>query len=75
MGKEISSIDSDEPDVLPTGNGCGTAWSPDGQYMSVAHTSPFITIYKRNGDIHKTSKSRCVASGMDGTHGRQMEII
>ena len=33
------------------GTGNGTAWSPDGNYMSVAHTnSPYITIYKRDGD-------------------------
>src|SRR5690606_37173140 len=35
------------PADLPTGNGNGTAFSPDSQYMSVAHdTSPYITIYK-----------------------------
>ena len=40
------------PDVLPTGTGLGTAFSLDGVYMSVAHdSSPFITIYKRNGDV------------------------
>ena len=35
------------PSQLPTGPGRGTAFSPDGIYLSVAHdTSPFITIYK-----------------------------
>jgi hypothetical protein len=39
------------PNTLPTGTGMSTSWSPDGQYLSVAHNnSPFITIYKRNGD-------------------------
>ena len=32
---------------MPTGDGVGTAFSPDGNYLSVAHyNSPFITVYK-----------------------------
>ena len=39
------------PDILPTGTGYGTAFSPDGNYLSVAHNnSPYITIHKRDGD-------------------------
>jgi len=38
------------PATLPAGNGNALAYSPDSQYMTVAHpTSPFITIYKRSG--------------------------
>jgi hypothetical protein len=40
-----------DPATLPTGNGIGTTFSPDGQYLAAAHdSSPFITIYKRSGD-------------------------
>ncbi len=36
---------------MPAGTGNGVAWSPDGTYLSIAHTnSPYITIYKRSGD-------------------------
>lgn len=39
------------PDVLPTNNGVGCAFSPDESYLAVAtYSSPFIIIYKRNGD-------------------------
>ena len=39
------------PAALPTGNGLGVSFSPDGTYMAVAHVNtPFITIYKRSGD-------------------------
>ena len=39
------------PSELPTNNALGTAFSPDGNYLSVCHyDSPFITIYKRSGD-------------------------
>ena len=41
-----------DPSTLPTGTGYGTAFSPDGVYLSVVHSaSPFITIYKRSGDV------------------------
>jgi hypothetical protein len=37
-------------DETPAGSGNGTAFSPDGQYMSVAHYSPpYITIYRATG--------------------------
>ncbi|WP_228029156.1 hypothetical protein, partial [Vibrio parahaemolyticus] len=39
------------PSVLPAGEGYGVAFSADGVYMAVAHSSsPYITIYKRSGD-------------------------
>ncbi|GAF07581.1 WD40 repeat domain-containing protein [Paenibacillus pini] len=38
------------PDILPTGNANDVAFSNDGNYLCVAHsTSPYITIYKKNG--------------------------
>ena len=41
-----------DPATLPAGTGNGTAFSPDGTYLSVAHiSSPFVTIYKRSGDV------------------------
>ena len=40
------------PSTLPTNNGRGISFSPDGVYLSVAHfTSPYVTIYKRAGDV------------------------
>ena len=40
-----------DPSTLPTGDGGGAAWSPDGTYLTIAHvSSPFVTIYKRSGD-------------------------
>ena len=39
------------PSGLPASNGQGVSFSPDGIYLAVAHTtSPYITIYKRDGD-------------------------
>ncbi len=41
----------DDPAALPTGNGMSPVFSPNGPYLAVAHyTSPFLTIYKREGD-------------------------
>ena len=41
-----------DPATLPASTGRGTAFSPDGTYLSVAHdSSPFVTIYKRSGDV------------------------
>ncbi len=38
------------PVTLPPNTSRGTAWSPDGQFLSVAYdTTPFITIYQRSG--------------------------
>ena len=40
------------PAPIPTGNANGVAWSPDTTYLAVAHTtSPFISVYKRSGDV------------------------
>ncbi len=41
-----------DPAVLPATTAWGTAFSPDGVYLAVTNqtTSPFITIYKRDGD-------------------------
>lgn len=40
------------PDVLPGSIAYSTDFSPDGQYLAVAHSnSPFLTIYKRNVDV------------------------
>lgn len=39
-----------DPAILPPFDGQGVAWSPSGEYVSVAHTSsPFVTIYRRDG--------------------------
>ena len=39
------------PDVLPSNTGRKASFSPDGNYLAIAHLSPpFVTIYKRNGD-------------------------
>ena len=41
-----------DPATLPADQGNGTDFSADGVYMAVAHnTSPFVTIYKRAGDV------------------------
>ena len=38
------------PAVLPTGYGNNCPWSPNGEFLAVAHqVSPFITIYQRSG--------------------------
>ena len=40
-----------DPSTLPTGTGFGATFDPTGTYLAVAHyNSPYITIYKRNGD-------------------------
>src|SRR5690606_2421748 len=40
-----------DPSTLPTGDGFGVSFSPDGNYLAVGHSSsPYVTIYKRNGD-------------------------
>jgi WD40 repeat protein len=39
-----------DPATLPTGYGYGVAWSPNGEFLAVAHVnSPYITIYQRSG--------------------------
>ena len=45
-----SPVKLTNPATLPTGIGFGTSWSPDGQFLTVVHsTTPFITIYQRSG--------------------------
>ena len=39
------------PSILPTNDGYGVAFDSTGTYLAVVYdTSPYITIYKRNGD-------------------------
>ena len=41
-----------DPDDLPAGDGKGCAFSADYTYLAVTHaTSPYVTIYKRAGDV------------------------
>ena len=41
-----------DPAALPAFTGNDAAFSPDGTYLAVAHAeTPFITIYKRSGDV------------------------
>ena len=48
--QEISTTNYIDQD--PTGTGYGVDFSHDSTYMAVAHNvTPFITIYKRNGDV------------------------
>ena len=40
------------PTGLPTGHGHSSSFSPDMNYLAVAHMNePFVTIYKRSGDM------------------------
>jgi hypothetical protein len=39
-----------DPASLPAGNATGCAWSPNGQFLAVSHTTtPFVTIYEVSG--------------------------
>ena len=41
-----------DPDILPTGNAFGVAWSDNDVYLAAGHqVTPYITIYKRDEDI------------------------
>ena len=41
-----------DPEALPASTGNGVSFSHDSLYMAVAHfTTPFVTIYKRDGDV------------------------
>ena len=38
------------PGTLPTGNGNGCSWSPNGEFLAITHfTTPYILIYQRSG--------------------------
>jgi len=54
LGESLDNYTSNPtitPSTLPTGTGYGVAFSPDGNYLSVAYAvAPFITIYRRDGD-------------------------
>ncbi len=40
------------PSVLPDGSAWSCSFSPDGNYLAITHIiSPYLTIYKRSGDI------------------------
>lgn len=40
------------PSILPTGNGRGVSWSPDGKHLAVAHAnSPYLTVYRFDNPI------------------------
>jgi hypothetical protein len=42
--------------TLPSANGYGTSFSPDGRYMSVAQSDyPYITIYRATGGLSETN--------------------
>ena len=66
------------PATLPTGDGRGCAFDPTGTYLAVAHaSSPYITIYRRNGDTFTklvnwatlpTSVGRCCTFDPTGTY-------
>ena len=46
MHQSTPSLKVKDPSTLPTGDGWGCAFSPDGTYLAVAHwSSPYITIY------------------------------
>ena len=67
-----------DPSTLPTGTGRGATFPLDGTYLAVAHdTSPFITIYKRSGDVFTklanpsalpTGTGRGATFPLDGTY-------
>ena len=77
-GIQATSTKLANPAILPTDTGYGAAFSKDGVYMSVAHsTSPFVTIYKRGGDVFTkltdpailpTGTGNGVAFSPDGTY-------
>ncbi|UOK65275.1 hypothetical protein MT997_13580 [Paenibacillus sp. OVF10] len=49
MGDSFTKLT--DPSILPTGFVRGASFSPDGKHLCLAHgTSPFATIYKREGD-------------------------
>ena len=75
------SFDTDTMSILtlPPNLGRGVDFSPDGNYLAVAHnTSPFLTIYKRDGDtftklpdpseLPTGSWANTIAFSFDGTY-------
>jgi 6-phosphogluconolactonase (cycloisomerase 2 family) len=55
VGADFEKLNN--PSQLPASSGNGTAFSPDGKYMSVAHdTSPFITIYEIDSSTNTFTK-------------------
>lgn len=55
------------PATLPAGACYGTSISPDGVYLAAVHTgSPYITIYKRNGDVFAKLPDPAVLPAGDG---------
>lgn len=64
----IQNVKLTNPATVPTGTAKGVAWSPDGRYVAVGHAgSPFITVYKRNGDTFTklTNPSTLPAASVD----------
>lgn len=68
----------DNPSNLPTGEGQDAKFSHDDNYLAVAHmTTPYITIYKRSGDVFTkldnpadlpANHATCVAWSHDSTY-------
>jgi len=56
------------PATLPTGQTEDVAWSSDGTYLAISHqVTPFITIYKRSGDVF-TKLTNTEATNHDYLH-------
>ncbi|MBM7868890.1 WD40 repeat protein [Clostridium pascui] len=52
------------PDVLPTGDSYSVAVSPDDVHVAIGHSSsPFLTIYKRSGDVFTKLTNPAVIPG------------
>jgi len=67
----------DNPSTLPTGQGKDAKFSHDDTYLAVAHSiSPYITIYKRSGDVFTKldnpddlpTDAKCLAWSHDSTY-------
>lgn len=49
----VTSLGVSQPDNIPTGAANGCAFSPDGTYLSVTHsTTPFFSVYFRSGTTY-----------------------
>lgn len=53
------------PATLPAGSGQAAAWSPNGEFLAVAHSvSPFVTIYQNfNGTFYKLPNPATLPTG------------